>query len=328
MEAASRFEFDLDYLNMVLSGRKQNLSLSVFSPSSARVAASTARDWSFVDSWLLKIFPDGRLPNYERNAATLAALLTLASVNEVTAADQDLLSTARKVALTAVTASQLAPKFKRETTPCGQNRLALLEFILQKVTNHLTRKGQVALGALADTSVQHKRYITSSEVLGRELVNLQISLCETEQMATRINALNEHLIIELQSSKTQHVIPTSTAYILPIEIPKQNLELQRKTRSKAKQISDALERRKLSPSVPRSPCTLNVVCTEERQLLDLLASRKNLASQVAAFRRLPSHPGKAKNQLEELQKQLRELLAHRDQVFEGLVVQASPHKHR
>ncbi|KAG6016787.1 hypothetical protein E4U43_003113 [Claviceps pusilla] len=225
---------------MVVSGRGQDLATSVFSPSSARIAAYTAKDWSFVDSWLSKILPNENLPNYERTPATLAALLTLASVNEATATDRGLLFTASKLALTVVAGAEVTSTWKKEI-PYGQNGLASQDFVSQKVTNCLTREGQVALGALADISVQRKIFLPTPENLGRELVILQTSLCETEQIMTRINGLHEHLILELQSSKKQLAIFESAIYTLPIEVPKQNLELQRKTRLKAKQMSDVRE---------------------------------------------------------------------------------------
>lgn len=58
-------------------------SAAIFSPSVARIAASTARDWSHVESWLASKFPTGRsLPPFERSQDTLKTLLALAAANE------------------------------------------------------------------------------------------------------------------------------------------------------------------------------------------------------------------------------------------------------
>ncbi|KAG5984853.1 hypothetical protein E4U55_002932 [Claviceps digitariae] len=312
---------------MVMFDRGQNLPTSVFSPSSARIAASTAKDWSFIDSWLFKILPNEKWPNYERNSATLTALLTLASVNEVTTTDRNLLSAASNSALGMDNGAGFASTLTEET-PQGHNGLASRKSILQEVRNYLTRDGQVALGALADTSVQHKACLSSPEDLAQEFISLNTSFCETEQMIKRISALNEHLILELQSSRAQLAVFESTVYSLPIEVPKQNLELQRKTRLKVKQMSDARERQKSLLSTPRLSCTIDLVLKGERQLIGLLTSSEKLASQIAVFRKLSSNPEKAKDQLGGFQEQLRQLMVHRDHVFEGLVEQASPLKHQ
>ncbi|KAG6030181.1 hypothetical protein E4U41_000160 [Claviceps citrina] len=221
-----------------MSCHRQELSTTVFSPSSARIAASTAKDWAFVDSWLLGLLPNERLPDYERNPATLTALLALAGVNEAATNDHHLLSAASKLALVGAEHATIVPT----QAPRDQNGLSIRTLILSKVGDYLTREGKIALGALADTSVQHKIYFPSPEDLGREFMNLQTLLCETEQVVARINALNEYLILQLQDSAEQLAIFEGSAHAsLPIELPKQNLDLQRRTRLKAKQMSDARE---------------------------------------------------------------------------------------
>ncbi len=42
-------------------------SAAIFSPSVARIAASTAKDWNYVDSWLSARFHGGSRPAFERN---------------------------------------------------------------------------------------------------------------------------------------------------------------------------------------------------------------------------------------------------------------------
>ena len=82
---------------------------AIFSPSVARAAASTAKDWSYVDDWLRRKYAASSssssassisggakatakrsswttVPQFERNPETLKALLALAAANE--AADE------------------------------------------------------------------------------------------------------------------------------------------------------------------------------------------------------------------------------------------------
>lgn len=306
---------------------RQDSSTVVFSPSSARIAASTAKDWVSIDSWLSKLLPNEKLPDYERNSATLTVLLMLAGVSEAASDDRDLICTASKVSLTVVAGAELATNLTTGIPRC-QNRPVLRSIILTKVINYLTREGKIAIEALADMSVQRRVYFSDPKDLGREFMDLQTLVYETEQVVSRINALNEHLLLELQMSTEQLAMFEGATYRLPTDLPKENLDRRRKTELKAKQISDTREHLKSSLSIPRLPCTIDFVMKEEKQLLGLLTRQKSLAMQIAAFRRLPSDPEKARDQLGALQERLRGLMARRDHVFEGLVEQASPLKLR
>lgn len=299
----------------------------MFSPSSARVAASTARDWSHIDSWLLKLFPNEKLPNYERNAATLEALLMLASMNEATTNDRALLSTATKLA-PRVGGAELASISKKIEMSGREIELAPRKFSICKVTSYLTKEGIIALRALAQTSVQHRLHLPSPEDLGRTLVHLQTSLCGTDQMIKQINTLNEHILLELHSFKEQMATFEGTSCIFPAWSSKENLELQRKTRLKAKQMSNSRERERTQLQISRSSSAMDVVLREEKHLLCSLTRQRTLASQVDNFRGLPSDLTRAKDQVRGLQELVRELIVHRDDVFEGLVEQASPLKNR
>ncbi|KAG6043729.1 hypothetical protein E4U17_000871 [Claviceps sp. LM77 group G4] len=296
----------------------------MFSPSSARVAASTARDWSHIDSWLLKLFPNDELPNYERNAATLEALLMLASMNEATTNDRAILSTATKLALT-VAGAELVRTSKIEMSG-REIGLAPRNFSICK--SYLTKEGKTALHALAQTSVQHRLHIPSPEDLGRTLVHLQTSLCGTDQMIKQTNALNEHILLELHSFKEQMATFEGISCIFPAWSSKENLELQRETRLKAKQMSNPRERERTQLQISRSSSTMDVVLREEKHLLCSLTRQRTLASQVDNFRGLPNDLTRAKDQVRGLQELVRELTVHRDDVFEGLVEQASPLKDR
>src|SRR5687767_6517058 len=73
---------------------------AIFSPSIARLAASTARDWSYIDTWLAsKLHSTSSLPPFERNPETLKALLALASANEQADEERHLLAQAEATAL-------------------------------------------------------------------------------------------------------------------------------------------------------------------------------------------------------------------------------------
>ncbi len=74
-------------------------STAIFSPSVARLAASTAKDWNYVDSWLSSKLHGRTPPPFERNPDTLKALLALAALNEAADEERDLLARVDAAAL-------------------------------------------------------------------------------------------------------------------------------------------------------------------------------------------------------------------------------------
>src|SRR4051812_16762721 len=91
---------------------------AIFSPSVARAAASTAKDWAYVDAWIKRQYvhlsnPDpnshnypSRPPTFERNADTLEALLALIAANEAADDERDRLAGLEAAALDEVRAAE------------------------------------------------------------------------------------------------------------------------------------------------------------------------------------------------------------------------------
>ena len=133
-------------------------SAAIFSPSVARAAASAAKDWSYVDTWLQRKFPGRGPPPFERNADTLRVLLSLASANE--AADEERALLAR---LEAETLEQLRAHEQSQQEPQSEDspevtHQSAREAILASLETSLTRDGQTALterrGNRCDSVVQ------------------------------------------------------------------------------------------------------------------------------------------------------------------------------
>jgi len=74
-------------------------STAIFSPSVARLAAATAKDWNYIDSWLSAKFHGRTPPPFERNPDTLKALLALAALNESADEERDLVARVEAEAL-------------------------------------------------------------------------------------------------------------------------------------------------------------------------------------------------------------------------------------
>ncbi|KAL2151570.1 hypothetical protein VTH82DRAFT_6668 [Thermothelomyces myriococcoides] len=173
---------------------------AIFSPSVARAAASAAKDWSYVDSWLQRKFPGGSIPPFERNADTLRALMALASANE--AADEERALIARLEAETLQQLRAHEQQQQRQETQAEADKSAAAtlesarEAILTALEDSLPRDGQTALTALAALALQTGDPFPTPSALGAELVSLSASAAALEQAISRVRTLTDHIARE------------------------------------------------------------------------------------------------------------------------------------
>ncbi|KKF96320.1 Vacuole morphology and inheritance protein 14 [Ceratocystis platani] len=161
---------------------------AIFSPSVARIAASTARDWNYVDSWLAakyrSAFPGRDPPEFERTPETLKALHALASFDEAAGEDRDAIAAAEASSLEEVNAARDAPD--------KQLRDALLE----AVEDSLTAEGAAALDVMSALAVSTGTALPSPIDLGHVIADLQGQSCEIQQMASRVDVLLNYIRTE------------------------------------------------------------------------------------------------------------------------------------
>ncbi|PNY27532.1 Uncharacterized protein TCAP_02543 [Tolypocladium capitatum] len=306
-------------------------SAAIFSPSVARIAASTARDWSYVDSWLASTFPPGRsVPSFERNPDTLKALLALAAANESADEERQLLARADAAAL-----KQLEHHGRRREAPGPEGhghglRPGLLRSDLLTAIEHaLPKEGRNALNSLANLAVQAGTTFPEPEDLGRNITNLQGSVFEMEQMIARVESLQRHIQREADQAAELLQDLQSDRYRPPSDLAKQNLDLQRKTKALSVHLPELQQRATAcGASVDPPHPTIEGLAREEHDFLALLARKKELHVQMAAFDGLPSDPDMARGELDALRRQLQAFTSRRDAMFEGLVERESPVKRR
>lgn len=299
---------------------------AIFSPSVARIAASTARDWSYIDSWLAAKFHPRPAPSFERNSDTLKALLTLASLNEAADEERNLFAKSEAAALQELTSASNKP----EAAAARQIR-PIREGLLDAVQYNLPAEGHTALDALASMSLQLGVAYPDPEALGRRMVNLQTNLQETEQMAARVDVLRCHIARETAHVEDMLRQVKSDDYKPPAHLAKQNLDLQRKIKAMSAKLPELQDRVAAAGSSSGGdfshPTTADIV-RDEQEYLAILAEKKELDFSMASFHGLPSNPDMARSELEALRGQLRNVTSQRDAVFEGLVERESPVKRR
>lgn len=315
---------DLVDLKAIMSHLKD--SAAIFSPSIARIAASTARDWSYVDSWLSSKFPSSSsVPSFERNPETLKALLAIASANEQADEERNLLCQAEASALKELEDANGGSA--RSQGKITQHQLR--DGLLAAVEDELPTEGQTALNALASSATTLGIANPDPETLARRMLTLQTNILEMEQMKIRVEILQRHLETELATSEHFLRCLQSDNYNPSEVLPKENLDMQRRLKAASAQLPNLQDRvAQLAASVEINHPSINDIAREEEDYLGLLSRKQDLDAQLAVFQGLPSDPDRARAELEGLRHQLRGVTSRRDQVFEGLVEQASPVRKR
>lgn len=308
---------------------------AIFSPSVARLASSTAKDWNYVDGWLSSKFPNRSPPPFERNPETLKALVALAALNEC--ADEDHGSISRVEAPAVQTLSDhtkngatVGPEYGRGPVHGSgvikASPTAVAESIMAAIESDLSREGCSAYESLAATSVELGTAFPVPAAMGRKVADLHMYLFELERAVSRTNALREH--VDDQSSKLQcHFEEQGSDGYRPLaSLAKQNLELQRKMKAGTTRLHDAKERSSALGQPPE--VSVQQLENDEATFLGLLEYDNVLMRQVKAFKDLPPDTELAKQQLEALRAELHATTQKRDIVFEGLVEKATPKRSR
>jgi HAUS augmin-like complex subunit 1 len=290
---------------------------AIFSPTVARIAASTARDWNAVDSWLAAKFPGRSPPPFERNPETLRALLALVSLNETADETRDVLARAEADALNELHADVKSPAER-----------SFAEALLDSVEAGLTREGRVALDSMASMAVDMGMAHPEPEHLGQKLVDAQGQVFAVEQAARRIEIMQRYL--EDEAGKIRVVLKElqEDDFNPPTDLAKRNLELQRKIKTIAAKLPELRDRvTSTSPnSSSGSYVTVDELVSDEARYLAALAKKRELEADLASFHDLPTKLDDARSELDAMRSELRALTRRRDAVFEGLVEAESPRK--
>ncbi|KAM0285513.1 hypothetical protein ACHAQH_001463 [Verticillium albo-atrum] len=290
---------------------------AIFSPSVARIAASTAKDWSFVDTWLASKFPGRAVPPLERKPETLRILLSLASLNETVDEERQLFARAEAAALRE---SQAAERD-------NAGHASLRSDLFEALEDALPQEGRNALDALASFCVDLGGAQPIPQDLGLALVELRAQALETDERQARFEDLRSHVdeeravIADLLHDLQGWKFKPST------ELPQQNVDLQRKIKALSIKLPELEDRLKSIDTAPAAfHPTIDQIAREESVYLSFLARKQELETQIAPFAGLPDDAGAARDQLETLRSELQSLTRRRDAVFESLVERESPRK--
>ncbi|RKF83905.1 hypothetical protein GcM3_006009 [Golovinomyces cichoracearum] len=279
---------------------------AIFSPSVAKKQRAIAKDWSYVDDWLVAKFK-GKLPlSFERNGDTLKALLALASFNE-SADEEDAL-------MLRVESKALENLQKEAANDRNRDLIELLD-------RSLTRDGKSSLDAISNLSVAINRPLPRIEALGQKIIDLQVENDILDQTSDRIKILETHLNTELENIDILREDLHSPSYQPKADLVDSVINHQ----LKIKEIISSLPERQdrlalLSTTYANQPkITIQDVNLAENKLKELSNVVRELEKQVLSFHGLPKDTNLARLELENKKAELFSLIKTRDEMFEGLV---------
>lgn len=204
----------------------------VFSPSAARQQSQLAKDWSYVDQWLITRHPPP-IPSFERNPDTLKALLALAAANETADEERALEKKVKEKALAEL------KKRDEEIAELGKTE----ESVLAELEENLTPDGTRALNSIALLSVALGSTSTSSQKLASNLIDLTKEEFSITQQTLRIDSLHKQLKRDLDLLREQlRRLEHGSEYKIPPELAGQVAEWTRTSRHLQHKTEDYEER--------------------------------------------------------------------------------------
>lgn len=301
---------------------------AIFSPSVARLAASTAKDWAYVDTWLASKYKGRSPPSFERNPGTLKALLALAGLNETADENRDLVARVAADALQEVQAADDARKL-RETDGSEMTLIEFKEDFFTALEDSLTKEGKASLDAMASAAVQLGMALPEPAQIGQAMLQLQMRNFDLEQAVARVGILQRYIDLEAARLADLHQEVGGTDYRPPADLARQNLEMQRRVKAMAKKLPEMKDKvASLARAIGVPNPTIDQVRLEEESYLELLEVKRGLDKQINDFEGLPPDTEEARLHLDTMRRELRSITERRDEVFENLVERETPRKGR
>lgn len=302
---------------------------AIFSPSVARQAASTAKDWSYVDAWLASKYNGRSPPPFEKNPDTLKALLALASLNEAADENRGLLARAEAHALDDIKTHENMQTSRIEDPATHPSVQSFRHGLLSAVEDRLTKDGKASLDAMATSAVHLGMSYPRPAQLGQAMLDLQVRNFDLDQALARVAILQRYVDAESQRLDSLLHQVNGDDYRPPAHLSRQNLDMQRKVKVMASKLPELKDKvSTLARTVGLPDPTIDQLRQEELSYLELLEVKRTLDQHLGDFEGLPPDTQQARRLLESLRIELRAITDHRDAVFENLVERETPRKGR
>jgi HAUS augmin-like complex subunit 1 len=272
----------------------------VLSPSKARQAASQAREWAFITSWLQRKYSPNPVPQFERNDDTLKVLLNITAANDSADEEEAVLHRAR------LEATQWLP-----AEDSADSRISLLEGIEASVDN----KGSSLLEDLAEASVVLGVNPEPAN-MGHAIADLTREEIIVGAQIRQVETMQKYLDRDLEILASRLVeLRDDPLYESSAELPAQTEEWLRGTKLLNAKIGEYLDRLAvLERAGSVGALLIGDLVAEEEEFAALQEDMKNLDNKLKIYRNMPSNPREAKAEYDRLEIEHRSLVRRRDQL--------------
>lgn len=283
----------------------QDISL-LFSPTKARQAALESQSWKHVTSRLTTILSPHRVPRFERNDATLKALLELVKANEDADEERRLLREACVEVLTYL------PKDGKGEGVRGN--------LLQKLENGLSKEGKDALHDLSTSAVllscssgtvsEMESRITDLTLDTFDASNDLLNLEQTQQQFERESKAIEQTIANFKAE---------TERIDTEAMQSQTSVCNRETKVVGMKLAEYQERIKTLERCGVGNVRIEDVLKKEKVIEESQQELQRLEGRIVDMNSLPPDLDVSRMEVERARNELEEWKRRRDGAFEGLV---------
>jgi HAUS augmin-like complex subunit 1 len=277
---------------------------ALFSPSKARIAQAQARDWGFVDSWLVKRYSGKRIPAFEKGEDTLEALLTLATLNESADEQRQAVDRVEQCAL-----------FGLEKQRCGAS-----EDIYQAILRHLDQEGDESLETLAkSTLILNTPSNATVAGLAAASIDLQTENFDLSQQQAHLKDQKAALQREANRLKALLRELKDEAFQPAPDIAEQTIEWNKASKHLKAKVGEYDDRLSALRSASSPSISVEQVAQQAENLQSQQLKLIGLEAELRAYQSLPTNAREARATLEGSRDELRRLIQRRDRLFEGLV---------
>lgn len=280
----------------------------LISPTKARRDAALAKDWAYVSSWLTKKYSPQPVPQFEKNAETLGALLELVASNEAADHEVELIRRAEEEEL------------KRYEQEVGQTDGGPCQVILRGLEAAMDERGTIVLGDLAEASLLLGTLSADPSLMGERIIELSHEKFEIEEHLHRINDLQSQLELEVEVMKSSiEKVQCQIDEVEQEDIQQRTAQLNRETRQINTKIGQYSERITALKKFTVTSPTISEVRKQERRVQKLQAKVKASERRIADFQGLPPDLERARGEYRRAQNQLLGLRQRRAEIFESMV---------
>jgi len=292
---------------------------AIFSPSVARQLQAQDSEWKYINEWLVQQYHPKPVPQIERNADTLAALLALVNASE--AADEEK-KLCRSLKTEFVKSHDNTDVDTTRSIPSGPIETHSNSEILSPLTASLSKDAAHALDSMASTAtilgtpppvttLSVAKSITSATLtnnqLDQQLLTAQQSLANLTTTLTTLKAsLRTYHSQDFKSSPDQ---PEQIAYWTRTAKVLQQKALEYKDRYQSLEQS-------YNRKIANKP-TVEYLIQAEKAIEGLREETDELETKLEGYKGLPSRRDLAELEMERARRELQELIVRRDEAYAG-----------